>query len=51
MEVVRQHEAWKYLPWLSPQHVDVILYRILDCDNAVSITKKWDCHLTQQHVF
>jgi hypothetical protein len=29
----------------------VILYRILDCDNVVSITKKWDCHLTQQHVF
>ena len=28
----------------------VILYRILDCDNAVSITKKWDCHLRQPRV-
>ena len=25
MEVVRQHEAWKYLPWLSPQHVDIFV--------------------------
>jgi predicted RecB family nuclease len=47
-----QSIVWRY-KWneTHENQYNVILYRILDCDNVVSITKKWDCHLTQQHVF
>lgn len=25
IKVVRQHEAWDYIPWLKPQHVDIFV--------------------------
>lgn len=28
IEVVRQNEAWKYIPWLRPQHVDIFVPRL-----------------------
>ncbi len=28
IEVVRQNEAWKYIPWLRPQHVDIFVPKL-----------------------